>query len=311
MFLKTNYGIASKSAGFDYHRPPGKRVDIGSRKLYMNVTGARSPGQPLVVLEAGHADWSKCWAAVQPEIARFARVLSYDRAGSGWSDPGPLPRSPEHIVHDLHNLLVNSGEHGPYLFVGHSMGAPLSRLFYHYHPDEVCGMVWVDSAHERMDQFFPFYKQALFGLQSSFRTGRVFARLGLVGRVGKKRLLRSYPMVRESSAQAELLSQVCRPHHFDWLVYETAGFATPHFWLNAPRSLGSLPVTSLEAQYRNQPPPPYAFRYWQQFLTGWKAIQEDISGLSTCLRRIPVDTGHAVMFENPTAIVQAVREMLQ
>lgn len=295
---------------FENFTPPGRLIDIGGRRLYARFLGERRPGQPLVVFEAGHADWSKCWAAVQPEIARFARTMAYDRAGSGWSDPGTLPRTPEKIVHDLHALLRNSGEPGPYLFVGHSMGGAISRLYYHYYPHEVYGMVWVDSAHERMDRYFPFFSSALFGLQSSYRAGRVLSRLGLV-RLAPGRVLRQYPMVREPSAQAELLAQVCVPRHFEWLFAETAGFASPGSWENTPNSLDSLPVISIEAQYNTQTPPVYAARHWGQFITGWKAIQEDLSRLSSRTRRVPVNSGHAVMFEQPECVVKSVADMLQ
>lgn len=290
-------------------QPPGRRVDIGGRRLYALVQGERRPAQPLVVLEAGHGDWSKCWRNVQPEIARFARVLSYDRAGSGWSDPGPLPRTPERMVHDLHNLLVASGEPGPYLLVGHSMGAPLARLFYHFYPQEVAGMLWVDSAHERMDRFLPFFSKALSGLQSFYGSGRIAGRLGLV-RLFQRQMLVVFPNVHGADAQTELLAQVTGARYFDWMYAETAAFARSDYWNNISRTLGALPVISLEAQYSHQPPPPMAVPFWREFLAGWKKIHADVAGLSTGLRRVPVDAGHVIMAERPEVVVQAVRELL-
>jgi pimeloyl-ACP methyl ester carboxylesterase len=306
--------LFEKRVGTDSYRcfqPPGRRVDIGGRRLYVLVQGERQPGQPLVVLEAGHGDWSKAWQKVQPEIARFARVLSYDRAGSGWSDPGPLPRTPEAMVHDLHDLLAASGEAGPYLLVGHSMGAPLSRLFFHFYPHEVLGMVWVDSAHERMDRFLPFFPAALSGLQSFYRSGRIAGRLGLVRLLFQRQMLKIFPNMPETAAQQELLAQVNGARYFDWMYAETAGFARGDDWKNVSRCLGALPVISLEAQYTTQPPPPMAVPYWKQFLVGWKKIHADVAGLSTRLRRVPVDAGHVIMAEQPEVVVQAVRDLLE
>jgi len=130
-------------------------------------------------------------------------------------------------------------------------------------------------------------------------------------RLAPRRVLRQYPMVREPAAQAELLAQVCAPRHFEWLFAETAGFASPGSWENTPNSLGSLPVISIEAQYNTRRPPVYAARHWGQFITGWKAIQEDLSRLSSRTRRVPVNSGHAVMFEQPECVVKSVSDMLQ
>lgn len=300
---------AGKDA-YERFRPPGRRVDVGGRRLYALVQGERRPGQPLVVCEAGHGDWSKCWMGVQAEVARFARVLAYDRAGSGWSDPGPLPRTPERMVADLHALLERCGEPGPFLLVGHSMGGPLSRLYFQRYPGEVCGMVWVDSAHERMIQFFPFYKKALASLLASILAGRALSRLGIARLVGKKLALAAYPSVSGPAAQAELQAQVCAPRFFDWLYAETAALGTPGWWPDPLPALGSLPVISIEAQYTREPPPHYPRKQWQQFLKGWYEIANEVTSLSKQVRRIPAPTGHAVMHEAPDLIVQAIREMV-
>jgi pimeloyl-ACP methyl ester carboxylesterase len=301
---------AEKDA-FAQINPPGQRIDVGEYRLYMLASGERRPGQPLVLLEAGHGDWSKCWANVQPEISQFARVLSYDRAGSGWSDPGPIPRTPQRMVLELHKLLEQAGESGPYLLVGHSMGAPLSRLFYQYYPSEVAGMVWVDPAHERMDRFLPFWKSALFSLLIALQAGRVVSRLGLARLVGKRILIAAYPYVLEEREQSELLAQLNGPRFFDWLYAETFGFSRASDWPEENPSLGSLPVISIEAQYSPDPPPYYTKKLWRQFLTGWHAIHDDSCRLSSCVVRVPVQTGHAVMHEAPQVVVEAVRQMLE
>lgn len=127
----------------------GEQVDVGGgRKLNVNCTGGNVEGSPTVVLEAGLGDSSSVWNRVQPEVAKFARVCSYDRAGLGGSGPAPAPRTIEAVVADLHALLTNAKVPGPYVFVGHSLGGILTRLYDSRHPDEIVGMVLVDSAHE-------------------------------------------------------------------------------------------------------------------------------------------------------------------
>jgi pimeloyl-ACP methyl ester carboxylesterase len=124
------------------------RVDVGGRRLQINCSGASAAGGPTVVLESGFGHSSSAWARVQPEVAKFARVCSYDRAGLGGSDPAPAPRTAVAFTEDLHALLSNAKVPGPYVLVGHSLGGILARLYASYYPAEVAGMVLVDSAHE-------------------------------------------------------------------------------------------------------------------------------------------------------------------
>jgi pimeloyl-ACP methyl ester carboxylesterase len=127
--------------------PFDKSVDVGGgRKLHVVCTGAG--GGPTVVLEAGAGAAASDWGRVQPEVAKFARVCAYDRAGLGASDPVGAPRTVVALVQDLHTLLTNAKVPGPYVLVGHSLGGILARLYASFYPAEVAGMVLVDSAHE-------------------------------------------------------------------------------------------------------------------------------------------------------------------
>ena len=99
--------------------PPGSLVDIGGRKLHLYCTGR---GDPTVILMAGGGAFSIDWALVQPKVAQHTRVCSCDRAGLAWSDPGPADETVEQTISDLHLVLKNGGEKGPYLLVGASVG---------------------------------------------------------------------------------------------------------------------------------------------------------------------------------------------
>jgi pimeloyl-ACP methyl ester carboxylesterase len=124
---------------------PGRLVDVGGWRLHLNCTGEARPSQPTVVLEAGLGDFSVEWSLVQPGVARFARVCSYDRAGDGWSDIGPHPRTFRQIVYELHTLLEHAGERPPFVLVGHSYGGWLVRQYQSTYPSEVAGMVLVEA----------------------------------------------------------------------------------------------------------------------------------------------------------------------
>ena len=133
----------SASSSFD------KLVDVGGgRRLHITCSGMNAAGTPTVILESGFANPSSVWNRVQPEVAKFARVCSYDRAGMGTSDPVPAPRTIVQVTEDLHTLTANAKIPGPYILVGHSLGGMLVRLYASYYPAEVVGMVLVDSTHE-------------------------------------------------------------------------------------------------------------------------------------------------------------------
>lgn len=122
---------------------PGTLVDIGGRRLHVLCSGS---GSPTVVLEAGASSFAIDWTLVQREVARTARVCSYDRAGMGWSDP--LSGSSSTAEDDLHKLLAAIPEHPPFVLVGASRGGLFVRAFQADHPAEVAGLVFVDPSTE-------------------------------------------------------------------------------------------------------------------------------------------------------------------
>jgi pimeloyl-ACP methyl ester carboxylesterase len=136
---------ADSMPGVGAYPPTGALVDIGGYKLHINATGK---GSPTVVLIAGAGDFSFDWSLVQPEVSRFARVASYDRAGMAWSDLGPTPRTMAQDAYELHLLLMKAGLPAPYVLVGHSVGGLIARVYASQYPQEVAGMVLVDSTHE-------------------------------------------------------------------------------------------------------------------------------------------------------------------
>ena len=117
--------------------------------MSIDCEGQPVSGRATVVLISGGGRTAKDWAKVQPAVSSFARVCSYDRAGLGKSDKvGSKPQSVDEIVEDLHTLLSVSGEKGPFILVGHSLGGIYVRTFVTRFPGEVAGLVFVDSSHE-------------------------------------------------------------------------------------------------------------------------------------------------------------------
>lgn len=124
--------------------PPGRLIDIGGFRLHLHCLGA---GAPAVVFDSALGGSCLSWIHVQPEVARFARACSYDRAGMGWSDAGPMPRTAATLAAELRALLTRAGVPPPYVLVGHSFGALVMRLYASSYGDEVAGLVLVDPAH--------------------------------------------------------------------------------------------------------------------------------------------------------------------
>jgi pimeloyl-ACP methyl ester carboxylesterase len=124
-----------------------RMVSIGDRRLSMDCDG--EIGAATVVLIAGGGRTAKDWAKVQPAVANFARVCSYDRAGFGESDKATSKLQPvDEVVDDLHRLLKASGEKGPFILVAHSIAGIYVRVYATQFADELAGLVFVDSSHE-------------------------------------------------------------------------------------------------------------------------------------------------------------------
>jgi pimeloyl-ACP methyl ester carboxylesterase/quercetin dioxygenase-like cupin family protein len=136
--------------------PRGALIDLGGHRLHIHCVGA---GAPAVVIENGFEEFSFDWTLVQSNVAKFARVCTYDHAGYAWSDPGPAPRTFAQINLDLRKALATLGERGPFVLVGHAFGGPIVRNFAITYPNEVAGIVFVDAVSE--DQRFEMWHKAV------------------------------------------------------------------------------------------------------------------------------------------------------
>ena len=132
---------ASAPADLVYGRP-GRLVDAGGFRLNLYCMGK---GSPTVVFDSGWGDWAPAWSKVQPRIAKWTRACSFDRAGTGFSDPGPMPRTSVRIAGELRTALHHAGITGPYILVGAAFGGDNVRTFANLYMREVAGLVMVDA----------------------------------------------------------------------------------------------------------------------------------------------------------------------
>jgi pimeloyl-ACP methyl ester carboxylesterase len=134
------------------HPPPGRLVDIGGHRLHLWCTG---DGAPVVILDTGLGSTTAAWGFVQPDVARFTRVCSYDRAGLGYSDAGPTPRTARRMASELAALLDRGGIGGPVVLVAASSGGFNVRVLASDHPERAAALVLVDASHEDQPHDIP------------------------------------------------------------------------------------------------------------------------------------------------------------
>jgi pimeloyl-ACP methyl ester carboxylesterase len=222
--------------------PPGKLVDVGGHRLHLQCAGE---GGPTVVLETGANGMSALWGWVQPEVAVHTRVCAYDRAGLGWSEPGPEPRDALHIARELRTLLRNAGEAPPYVLAGHSFGGLLVRVYADQYPEDVAGLVLLDSSHP--DQIARFEK--VLG-KPSFLQAHLSELLPVLVRLGLMRfMLRFTGRFDELPPRraAEFSAFFADPSH------HSAGRAEIDVWeetaaqARVARPLGDLPLVVISA----------------------------------------------------------------
>jgi len=130
------------AAGDHVYASPGQLVSANGTRLNLYCVGS---GSPAVVFDSGWEDWAPVWTIVQPQVAKWTRACSYDRAGAGFSDAGPMPRTSVRIADELHNALHNAGVKGPYILVGHAFGGDNVRTFAVRYMPETAGLVLVEA----------------------------------------------------------------------------------------------------------------------------------------------------------------------
>jgi pimeloyl-ACP methyl ester carboxylesterase len=283
--------------------PPGKMVDIGGYRLHLYSTGE---GNPTVLMDAGLGNTALSWSWVQPELSKFTRVCTYDRAGLGWSDPSPFPRTSGQIVKELRAALAKAGVHGPYILVGHSFGGFNVRLFAYQYPDEVTGMVLVDSSHE--DQLINFPSAAIRLREErleNYNWRGQFSFFGLTRlQTGPNT---SLPPEWQDASQA-LKS---RTPTYRTVCAEMQGFEQSAAQVRKARRPLKIPSVVLTAGDDFQHPE-LTEQDCAYYNKAWKEMQADLASQLNGSHHIVVpESGHSIQLDQPDAVVAAVIEVLK
>lgn len=278
----------------------GRLVDAGGYRLKLNCTGV---GTPTVILEAGFGDLSVEWRTVQPEIAKFGRVCSYDRAGYGGSDPGPMPRTSALIATELHALLKNAGEQPPYVLVGHSFGGYNVRVFNGLYPNEVAGIVLADATQEDQYELLPKAWNAISAAQLRHCERQLRYAFFLVD-LGIGRLV----LKAQGADHGSYL--ILQTKYLRARASELEQIQTSAEQARRADHISDKPLVVLTAT-ENTDDMGLSAQDFADFQRIWiDVLQMRLAHLSTRGRRIMVErSGHDIPTDRPDAIVAAVREV--
>jgi pimeloyl-ACP methyl ester carboxylesterase len=172
------YQIIATARDKQAYPPPGKLVDVGGYRLHIHCLGM---GTPTVVTENGLGGSSPDWSLVQSAVSQFTRICTYDRAGAGWSEAGPSPRTSREISAELHTLLTKAALPGPYVLVGHSAGGMHVQVYADQYPADVAGLVLVDpTPAQAINRFSPEQWRAVLPDSAQIRLLQMMQFFGLL-----------------------------------------------------------------------------------------------------------------------------------
>lgn len=284
------YGTVRESVDARAHAMPGQLVDVGGHRMHLHCTGT---GSPTVVLEPGAGEMSAFLGWVEPEVARDTRVCVYDRAGRGWSEPTDGPHDAGRIAADLRGLLRGAGVPGPYVLAGHSFGGLYVLTYAARYPDDVAGLVLIDSTAPTAGP------APQTGASSYDLPGRLSAVASAAARLGLGRLIAqvSYATLPPAS-RAVARASAATADHLGSVIDEYAAATASTQQAGSLTDLAGKPLVVLTAGTGSSP--------------GWFADQDHLATLSTnSLHRIVANASHASLLEEQSdaaAVTRAIHD---
>jgi len=274
----------------------GQLVNVGGRKMHIDCTGT---GSPVVVLDSGLGDSYLSWRKVEPEIAKFTRVCSYDRSGLGYSDSSSRARTSQVISEELHSLLQAASIPPPYVMVGHSMGGYDVRVYTSLYRSEIAGIVLVDASHPDQENRFP---PELKNLEGSWRREAEFVAYSMP--LGIPRLLG----LCEESAVARAAD--CNWHAAEEQLSEIRSFSESAAETAQTGSLSDLPLAVLSHD-PDKPSNDLPADLAKSTNEAWEKMQEDLTHLSTRgTQTIAKNSSHYIQVDRPDVVVDAIRKIV-
>jgi pimeloyl-ACP methyl ester carboxylesterase len=299
----------SPNLSLDVYAKPARLVDIGGRKLNLRCTGK---GSPTVMLEAGATIDSITWYKLQPLVAKFATVCSYDRAGFGFSDEGPMPRGLDAEADDLHALIHAGGMKTPLLLVGHSRGTNIARRYADKYAADLSALVLLDPPGQHLAEFAPAMakeeEQERFGGIAAMKKCETGAEKNQLDKPPAElaKCLRGPNPEYSATLNAAQHAIKLRPSFWRTLisVYETNSLYDEQ--VSSKENHGALPLLVLTPDSPFEDAPPEARKALGDER---EKTQKLILATSTRSERILVaHSSHDVQLDQPEAVVDAIRK---
>lgn len=269
---------------------PGEMYSVDGHYMHIRCMGN---GTPVVILESGLGGFSLEWTPVQESLAGQTRICAYDRAGYGWSEPGPSPRTTDQIVEELSGLLLVADVPPPYVLVGHSFGGYNVLYFAKVHSQMTAGIVLVDSSHPEQAE------RLTGGSEASEEPGNG----RLVTSFHPEHLLKHYP--RELGEQAMVLMATRKA--FDTEQREFLNFKYSGFLVQQSGRLPSVPLVVVTRGKQEWPDNDRGRSLEQR----WQSMQRDLVNLVPNARQVIAErSGHLIHLEQPEVVTEAIRSML-
>lgn len=281
--------------------PLGQLIDVGGHRLHVLSKGTEGP---TVVIEQGAGGPSLAWFDLQEQIATFARVCLYDRAGYQWSDPVSGPRSLQDRVKDLHILLAKADLPRPYVLVAHSYGGFLVRLFARDYRESVAGLVLIDTPDASV-----YFRNTVLSRYSQI--AGVMIAMKFLSAVGLPRILQHLFAKRTDNAASKVSGQITagmvRREYFAAASDDIASLKRASQWLRQSDALGLLGDIPLVVITHGQPfPGPFVV-----LEEGWREGQEKLAALSTNSVLIVADkANHMIYQDEPRVVVDAIQSVV-
>lgn len=295
---------------------PGELVDVGGHKLHVFCQGE---GSPTVILETGLGDGSINFRSLQSRIARFTRVCAYDRAGYGWSESGPEPRDADRLVMELETLLENAGIEGPYVMAGHSLGGLFSLMFAKRNPEQVAGVVLIDSSHPDQQTALQVVPEVIAAQDVELEGMAGLVAAAEAGQLPAEAVLPNAPPVLSTPLKQAWAQLFIQPQQLRAAVAEYAAVPDGLAQAEGNVDIGDIPLTVLSRGIGLEGQVPAEALEAQgltpdvlaRFSAAWDHLQEDLLSLSTRSKRVVAeDSTHYVYYGQPELVVAAVKEMV-
>jgi pimeloyl-ACP methyl ester carboxylesterase len=284
---------------------PGKIYRVDGHDMHLYCTGE---GSPTLVLEAGGGNDSLAWAKVQPELSKTTRVCSYDRAGMGWSTPGPDPRDADNIASELHALLQQAGVSGPIVLMGHSMAGIYVRAYATHYPQDLVGLIFVEGASPLQEDHGSAELRATLPSKSQYYSYVAANAVGMQRLTGDcsadSRFDGQFAKMKGQLDCGTLLSEI-------WREYTTSHRSGEETINTGPYGDLRVLIFSRDPQLDRQAPnlPP---KLALEMSVVWNQDQEDLKRLSTRSRRIIAKgSGHHLPIDRADLISREVRIFIQ